>query len=928
MATNTFLFTDIESSTRLWEEHHDAMRSALEAHDALIGSIVTRHGGRVFKHTGDGAAAVFDSAAPALSAAIDIQKGLAAEGHPEIGPLRVRMGVHSGEADEREGDYFGPTLNRTARITAAAHGGQILVSLVAEALVDGDGFEFADLGEHRLHDLGRAEHIYQLLDPDLPHTFAPVRTLDHAPNNLPTQTTSFVGRDAELESLAGHIRSARLVTVTGVGGSGKTRLALQSAASLAAEFPDGIWLVELGAVTDPGKVAVALIESLGLDQPQETTPEEAALAYLGGRRSLIVIDNCEHLIDAAAELVDRVLSAAPGCKVLATSRELLAVPGEVAFGLRSMHLPGSADEVAHPEDFDGLVLFSDRAAAAAPGFRLGSDNLDVVVDICRRLDGMPLAIELAAARLRSFSPAKIAELLDQRFRLLTGGSRTALPRQQTLAATIDWSYRLLDEREQAVFRRLAVFQGGFTLSAVSAVCTDDSVGELDAIDLIPALVDKSLVVTDQGTDDRYRLLETIRQFAMDRMGESGEGEHLRERHAHFYRDLVVAAEDDIVGPDEVRTRALIKAEYDNLRKAVGWCLETGRGNPALDTAFGFARFSWVEGRWSEALTLVDSALAIADPPASPLEEADRLYRRSTLATSSPEADRAIADFERAESLLMSLIDAAEEDDHDALMLLGRTINARAIALFYQGEGGERNEHFSELEGLALDAARRAGDDYMVALVLANLAHHRDPFGDPEVAREQFTEAELLTREVGSLGRLAGLGSQRAYFEFSVGELEASLEAWDSALEFASRAGLETSRLEFTVARAIVELALGREDAVAELRRTIRQLAQVPDFLAGRQYGFLQTTLVASAAAGALQHRWDVVALISGASEVIEAEGTPVKWDLVPYWSSLVEAARAQLRDEFDDHADRGRSLERAGIIEYLASATPYDASIG
>lgn len=485
--TFTFLLTDIEGSTRLWENHPEEMRQALHIHDGIITDAVTSHGGNVFKHTGDGMAAAFDSASPALAAAAGIQRELSATSIPKIGGLRVRIGVHSGEAEQRGDDYFGPPLNRVARLMSVGHGGQTLVSLVTARLAEADESpELLDLGEHRLRDLGRPEHIFQLKAAST-DGFPPLRTLDARLNNLPVIPTSFIGRETELAELTDVLRHSRLVTVTGVGGAGKTRLVLQAAAESSSDFPAGVWLVLLGALIDPELLDEAVMESLGIEQPTGTKPRQALLEHLSGREMLLILDNCEHLVTAVADLATDILTHSPECVLLTTSRELLGVSGEAAFGLRSMSLPKREVNAERLMSFDAARLFVERATAVDHHFSLEEDNAGAVLEICRRLDGMPLAIELAAARVRTFSPSKIAELLDQRFRLLTGGSRTALPRQQTLEATIEWSYRLLYPEEQKLFSGLSVFQGGFTLEAVIEVCATEELEELDILELLRSL---------------------------------------------------------------------------------------------------------------------------------------------------------------------------------------------------------------------------------------------------------------------------------------------------------------------------------------------------------------------------------------------------------------------------------------------------------
>jgi len=506
-ATFTFLFTDIEGSTQLWERHPQAMGAALARHDALLATAVAAHGGSVFQRTGDGCHAVFPSAVAGALAALAAQQALAAEGWAELAPdaLRVRMAVHAGQAATRDGDYFGPALNRAARLMAAAHGGQVLLSETAAGLARDEmppGLSLRDLGEHRLKDLTRPEHIFQLAAPGLPADFPPLGVLGAA-NNLPVPLTSFIGRERELAEAQRLLASARLLTLTGPGGTGKTRLALQAAADALDQFPDGAWLVELAPLADPALVAGAAATTWDLREQPGRTPLDALLDYLRARHLLLILDNCEHLIEACADLAADLLRACPRLTILASSREPLGVPGETTYRVPSLAVPDN--ECATPQrllQFDAARLFVERAQAAQPHFAPNRGNLAVIIQICRRLDGIPLAIELAAARVRLLSVEQIAARLDDRFRLLTGGSRTALPRQQTLRALIDWSYDLLPAPECAALRQLAVFAGGWTLEAAEAVLSSP-----DVLDLLAQLVNKSLVYVDEaGAEPRYRLL--------------------------------------------------------------------------------------------------------------------------------------------------------------------------------------------------------------------------------------------------------------------------------------------------------------------------------------------------------------------------------------------------------------------------------------
>ena len=486
--TVTFLFTDLEGSTRLWEEFPDTMGDALARHDEILREAVQRHRGAIVKTTGDGVHAAFTSARDGIDSALDAQLVLQGTEWGGPGPLLVRMGLNTGEAELREGDYYGQSVNRAARIMAAAHGGQVLVSQTTARLLEDSlppAVTLVDLGEHRLRDLARPEHVFQVQHPGLPDEFPPLRSLDSYPTNLPAQRTSFIGHDHDVDAVCAELRDHRVLTITGVGGVGKSRLAVQVAATVLPRFPDGAWLCELASVTDDGTVADVIADAVGV--PAGSGPARDALPwFLRNRQALLVIDNCEHLLAPVTELVDDILARCPQVVVLATSREALGVPGEQTYTLGTLLPPVGSDAKAVAASSAGR-LFLERAQAARHDFVLDEENAEAVAQLCARLDGIPLAIELAAARVRSLTPAQILDRLDERFRLLTGGTKVR-GRHQTLRGALAWSTDLLEPEERVAFAGLSVFVAPFDLAAADAVIGDDAWEHLDA------LVEKSLML--------------------------------------------------------------------------------------------------------------------------------------------------------------------------------------------------------------------------------------------------------------------------------------------------------------------------------------------------------------------------------------------------------------------------------------------------
>jgi predicted ATPase/class 3 adenylate cyclase len=567
--TVTFLFTDIEGSTRLWETASAAMGVALERHNIMVRAAIEEAGGYVFATGGDGFAAAFARAGDGLAAALGAQERLEAETWPEGASIKVRMALHTGEVTERGGDYFGTPVNQAARLMALGHGGQILCSATTAGLVAGQ-VPMVELGEHRLRDLLAAQWVFQVGD----RRFPALRSVDAVPGNLPTMLTELIGRREDIAGLVQLLEGNRLVTLTGVGGVGKTRLALAVAAATAAGFPDGCWLAELAPAGSADEVTQAVSSALGAQ-----VPDIAALArFLAERRALVVLDNCEHVLKHAARLAEVVLQAGPEAVILATSREPLDVAGEVVRGVRSLTVPAPTASVSEAAGASAVSLFVARATSASERFVLDEDNVESVVEICGHLDGIPLAIELAAARVRGMSLAEIARRLEERFRLLAA-SRGSIERHRTLLGAVSWSHDLLSDQERVVFRRLGVFPATFDLAAAEAVAGDTDSSH-DVVDAVLHLVDRSLVVFDP-VSQRYRLLETLRQFATDRLAEAGETDRAQQRHAEFYLQLAVESRDhgDALSAGGFQR---LDAELDNLRALAEWLHQQGRWADLLD----------------------------------------------------------------------------------------------------------------------------------------------------------------------------------------------------------------------------------------------------------------------------------------------------------------------------------------------------------
>ena len=753
----TFLFTDIEGSTPLWEQHPEAMRAILLRHDALLREVIERQEGRVFKTVGDSFCAAFASAADAVGAALEAQQTLDAEAWDDGVRLRVRIAVHAGVAQERDGDYFGLALSRVARLVAVGHGGQTLLSDAARELT-GDalpaGASLVDLGLHQLKDLGQPERIFQLDHPDLPTEFAPLRSLNN-PNlrhNLPRQLTSFIGREREISALRRLLGTTRLLTLTGMGGTGKTRLSLQIAADMLAGDGDGVWFVDLAPISDEAFVPQAVASALKIREEPGRALTQTLADDLRAKCLLLILDNCEHMVGACAALADALLRACPDVTILATSRAPLGVAGETTFPLPSLSLPDPKrpPPVEDLPQFEAVRLFLDRAQAAAPAFALTQTNAPSVIQICTRLDGAPLALELAAARVRAMPVEQLNRRLDDRFKLLTGGLRTALPRQQTLRALIDWSYDLLSATEKTLLRRLAVFAGGWTLDAAEAVCAGEGLEDWEILDTLGSLVDKSLVVSEhEGGQARFRLLETIRQYARERLGEAGEEAQVGACHRTFYVGLVEQLEQvwrfeqawRVGGEENTDWDQGMVVEQENIRAALAWCRRNAHGPDGAEAAESGLRlagalyalwFYW--GRFTEGRSRLEEALADGGDRASDGARAKALAGAGLMACMLNDYPAARVSLEESVTLCRRTGDRFNLSL--ALTLLG-------MMFTYAGNMDAGRGLLTE----ALELGRAQGSRALIAFCLLLFGLHSLLVGDDAQAERQLTESIALYRSI-------------------------------------------------------------------------------------------------------------------------------------------------------------------------------------
>jgi predicted ATPase/class 3 adenylate cyclase len=915
--TVTFLFTDIEGSTRLWEQHPQPMRLALARHDACLTAAIESNHGHVFKTVGDAFCAAFTTATDALDAAIAAQQNLRSLQPSAVASaawlaLKVRVALHTGAAEARGGDYFGPALNRIARLLAIAYGGQVLLSGATQELVQDDlppGASLRELGLHRLRDLQRPEQVYQLLHPDLPTDFPRLRSLGSFHHNLPVQLTSFIGRERELTEVKRLLTTTRLLTLTGSGGCGKTRLTLQVAADLLEEHPDGVWLVELAALADPALVTQTAAAALGVREEAGRPLIETLVDYLKPKALLLVLDNCEHLLSACAQLAEHLLRACPQLRMLATSREGLGIAGELTYRVPSLSLPEPRQlpPVERLMEYEAVRLFAERAVFTEPCFAMREQNAPAVARVCQRLDGIPLAIELAAARLKALPVEQIAVRLDDRFRLLTGGSRTALPRQQTLRAAIDWSYDLLSEPERALLRRLSVFAGGWRLEASEAICAGEGIEDWEVLDLLAALVEKSLVQYEEaGNEARYRLLETIRQYGAEKLTAAGEEAGLRERHRDWYLALAEQAKPELHGPRQGEWLARLEEEHDNLRVALAACIQRGEAEAGLRLGGALWWFWMVRGYLGEGRERLAGALALPGSEGRTAARGRALNGAGALAHHQGDFEGARALYEESLAIFRQL---------GYQLGISELLNNLGILARYQGDYEGARVLYEE----SLAIKRQLGHQQGIAASLGNLGIVAFEQGDYEPARAFCEESLAIFRQLGhrqgisqSLNILATVARYQGDYEGAGALYEESLaisrqlgHQWGIAHSLDGLGHVTSDQGDYAAARALYEESLA----------IFRQL--------GDQRGIALALDGLAALAAAHQGQPERAARLSGAAEALrEAVGAPLSPHERAEYHRHVAATRAALGEEaFAAAWEAGRALSLEQAVAYALDET-------
>jgi predicted ATPase/class 3 adenylate cyclase len=908
--TVTFLFTDIEGSTRMWERSPQAMQAALARHDEILRGATEQHGGYIFKTVGDAFCCAFPTAPDALEAALDGQWLLLKERWGESIPLRVRMALHMGAAEERDGDYFGPPVNRVARLLSAGHGGQVLLSLPTQELVRDQlpvGTSLMDLGERHLKDLFRPERVFQLLATGLPSEFPPLRTLEAYRNNLPLQPTPLIGREKEVAEVCDLLgaEATRLLTLTGPGGIGKTRLALQAAADLLDEFPDGTYFVQLATLTEAELFISAVAETLGVREIGEQPLDESLKDYLHERRLLLLLDNFEQVL-GAAPTVTELLTAAPGLKVLATSRAPLGLYGEHELPVPPLTLPDLKLQppLERLTQYEAVGLFVERARAVKPDFKVTNESAPAVAEICVRLDGLPLAIELAAARIKMLPPKAMLQRLSSRLKLLTGGARDLPERQRTLRATIEWSFALLNEGEQVLFGRLAVFSGGRTLEAIEAICDAEGDLPMEVFDGVSSLLDKSLLRQEEGPngEPRFVMLETVHEFAREKLKESAEAEEINRAHAQYFLTLAEEANPELKGANQLEWLERLEAEHDNMRAALTWALKRKEVEVALRLGGALWWFWSMRGYHSEGRRWLEEALAM-DGRVSPEVRAMALAGVGELAFDQGDLDRAKeACQEGLELLEHEEGREAREAKLNLLVWLGFVAWVR--------EEYERAKQLFE-EGLAL--SRERSDTWWLATFLLYVAIVPHYLGDYERATELTEESMDLFRDQGDKHSLAYCLNNLAMMVYSQGDLGRAAQLTEEAVALFRELG----------ARGDVALGLYNLGWIALLQDDLGRAADIykESLTLAWDTGMnhiVQGDLEGFACLAAVRGETERAARLWGAVQALhETKGIPRDTDFLAEAGARISAVRSGMGEEAWEEAWRkGRAMTLDEAVSY------------
>jgi predicted ATPase/class 3 adenylate cyclase len=926
----TFLFTDIEGSTSLWEQYPAAMQSALAIHDALLRRAIDAHQGHIFKTVGDAFHAVFSSADDAVAAAVESQRSLHAEKWQGIPGLRVRMALNTGTAEERDGDYFGPVLNRLSRLLVAGHGGQTLLTLSTKDAFQRrpDFIELRDMGERRLKDLSRPEHVFQVVVPDLPSDFPPLATLEAIPNNLPGALTTFVGRESELADVKRLLSTTHLLTLSGSGGCGKTRLSIQVAAELLDTFAGGVWFVELAPISDPDTVPSAVASAMGIREDPSKMILTSIAENLRSKTALLILDNCEHLVGACANIAETLLRACPSLRIVASSREALGIAGETIWRVPSL-----------PEA-ESIKLFSERARAVAPTFDLTEQNKPSVIQICQRLDGIPLAIELAAARVNVLHVDQIAARLSDRFRLLTGGSRTALPRHRTLRAAIDWSYGLLTDAERKLLRRISVFVAGFTLEAAERASSDADLPAADILDFLTRLVEKSLVLVEETEHEaRYSLLDMVRQYSRERLLESGEAEQTGRRHRDFFLALAERAVPELVGPDQIQWLDRLDLEHENFRAALTWCQADPDGiEPSLRLAVALSRFWFVRGYFEEGRMWLKEAMARASGSRRTLEWAKALRGAGTLALMQGDYVSARSLFEECLAIFRelddrgamaaTLINLANTSQFQSNLGLARSNSEEALSRFR--ELGAARGIATALSTLCV-ILHQQGEDARSRMLLQEslrifrdlklkegIAHNLDLLGilassegDYVSARSLHEESLAIHRRSGDKPKVVAVLLNLGHAALGQGDIAAAESALREGLQIAQQLG-ERRRIAIAL-HNLGWTALKRNDQETA-RKYLRDALKIREELGDK--ASIAYSLEGFAAVAIADGRMVLGARLFGRAQSLrEAIGAPPEPAERNQYQQLIESVRARLGPgNFEAEWETGRSMPVEDVI--------------